>query len=63
MTARVLCMKEVCYLTGLARATIYRRLREPDRYGHFPQPLRLGKNRIGWLSTTIDEFIRNLDPA
>jgi predicted DNA-binding transcriptional regulator AlpA len=58
---------EDLYLRGIkySRAQIYRKVKD----GSFPQPVRLGENRIAWLSTEIDAWIeaiaaaRNLEAA
>jgi prophage regulatory protein len=49
-------MNEVTKRTGLARATIYRRLGE----GTFPQPVRLGARAIAWRSSDVDAWIESL---
>ncbi len=39
--------------TGLARSTIYLKI----RHGLFPQPISLGPRSVGWLDSEIDEWI------
>ena len=49
-------MNEVTKRTGLARATIYRRIGE----GTFPQPVKLGTRAIAWRSSDVDAWIESL---
>jgi prophage regulatory protein len=49
-------MNEVTKRTGLARATIYRRMGE----GTFPQPVKLGTRAIAWRSSDVDAWIESL---
>jgi len=53
---RILRLPEVINITGLSRATIWRK--ECD--GSFPQRVRTGENSVGWKSTEIDEWIESL---
>lgn len=39
--------------TGLARSTIYERLKSGD----FPKPVALGSRSVGWVESEIDEWI------
>lgn len=39
--------------TGLARSTIYRRIRG----GTFPPPVSLGGDAVGWVESEIDAWI------
>lgn len=39
--------------TGLARSTIYGRIRD----GSFPKPVSLGPRAVGWLISDIDSWI------
>lgn len=52
---RILRMPEVVARTGLSRSTIYARMSE----GTFPPQISLGGRAVGWLETSIDEWIRN----
>ncbi|MCE1117476.1 helix-turn-helix transcriptional regulator [Pseudomonas sp. NMI795_08] len=47
---------EVISVTGLARNTIYRRMRE----GTFPRQIRLGPNSVAWLQSTISEWMSSV---
>ena len=49
-------MPEVCKLTGLSRASVYRLIAESG----FPRPYQLSPNRVGWKVTEINEWIAQL---
>lgn len=55
---KLLRMREVIDLTGLSRASIYRRL----KVGTFPNPVRLGENSIAWRSSEVAHWIDSLTP-
>jgi prophage regulatory protein len=42
-----------------SRAQIWRKVKEKT----FPPPVRLGENRIAWLSTEIDDWIAAITAA
>ncbi|WP_371915277.1 helix-turn-helix transcriptional regulator [Pseudomonas sp. PA27(2017)] len=52
---RVIRLKDVVGMTGLARSTIYDRMdRGSPRYDEsFPRPIRLGRNSVGWIELEI----------
>lgn len=50
---RIIRLKEVTYLTGLARSTIYKYLAE----GRFPMSVSLGDRSIGFLESEVQEWI------
>lgn len=53
----ILRRKQVEARTGLARSTIYERVRA----GTFPAPLSLGGGKaVGWLESDIDRWISDL---
>lgn len=52
---RVLLRPEVENMTGLSRSTIYQRMAA----GAFPKPVRLGPQRVGWISTEISQWIED----
>jgi prophage regulatory protein len=53
-SARILRLKQVAEMVGLARSSIYRKIQE----GTFPSPIKLGGARAsGWLSTEIVAWI------
>lgn len=56
---RLLCLKEVSYRVGVARATVYRmvwRARECQEPS-FPLPVQIAPGRIGWHEHEIDAWI------
>ena len=60
---RILRLPEVCQVSGLSRATIYKKMAE----GTFPTPLRLGARSVGWRLSDLDTWIasteRKWDPS
>ena len=46
---RIIRREEVSQLTGLARATIYKKVAD----GSFPPPIRLGTRSVGWRLSDI----------
>ena len=50
---RIIRLKEVTHLTGLARSTVYKYLAE----GKFPKSVPLGYRSIGFLESEIQEWI------
>ncbi|WP_085600439.1 AlpA family transcriptional regulator [Pseudomonas sp. B10(2017)] len=53
---RFIRIKDVISVTGLARNTIYRRMRE----GTFPRQIRLGPNSVAWLQSAISEWMSSV---
>lgn len=53
MNARILRLPEVRHITGLSRATIYRRMEAGD----FPRAVKLTAYSIGWNSTLIEAWV------
>jgi prophage regulatory protein len=52
--ARILRLKQVAAMVGLAKTSIYRKIQE----GTFPSPIKLGGARAsGWLSTEVVAWI------
>lgn len=50
----ILRRKQVEQKTGLARSTIYDRMKA----GVFPKPIQLGNSRVvGWIESEIDEWL------
>ncbi len=59
---RVIRMKELTLVVGLARSTIYDRLNaKSERYDpSFPKPVKLGTGAIGWHLAAVHEWINSL---
>ncbi len=58
MAHNILRIPQVMAKTGLARSTIYFLM----SLNEFPRPIRLGERAVGWLESSIDEWIqRRLD--
>ncbi len=53
---RILRVREVIRVTGLARSTIYYLM----DIGLFPKPKRIGKRCVGWDSYDVDQWLNNL---
>ena len=53
MTASVLRLPQVKARTGLSRSSIYAAV----KLGTFPAPIALGERAVGWLDSTIDDWI------
>ena len=60
---RIVRRDEVSKLTGLARATIYKKVSD----GSFPAPIRLGARSVGWRLSDIVAWLeapeRRWDPS
>lgn len=56
---RVLRLKEVQRVLGLSRSTIYDRINpKSSRYDPtFPKKINLGGSAVGWLSSTIYDWL------
>ena len=52
-TLPLLTMQQVMAATTFSRPSIYRLLSQ----GKFPAPLKLGRNRIGFVASEVDEWI------
>ncbi len=50
---RILCLREVCALTGLGRSFIYQLQAE----GRFPQRIKLGARAVGWLEDEVQRWV------
>ncbi|MGL5110633.1 MAG: helix-turn-helix transcriptional regulator [Vibrio ordalii] len=56
---RVVRIKELTRIVGLSRSTIYNKL-NPKSKGYdpeFPKPLRLGAASVGWLLSSVDQWL------
>ncbi|HBR1512800.1 MULTISPECIES: helix-turn-helix transcriptional regulator [Enterobacteriaceae] len=56
---RILRMAELTVILGISRSSIYEKLNPKSRYydADFPKPIRLGAASVGWLSTSVDEWL------
>lgn len=50
---KVIRLKKVIEVTGLARATMYKYIAE----GLFPKPIPLGERCVGWLESEVQDWI------
>ena len=50
---RIIRLKEVMDLTGLARSTVYKYIAASE----FPVPVSLGERCVGWLESEIQDWI------
>ena len=50
---RIIRLKEVMDLTGLARSTIYKFISADS----FPKPISLGDRCVGWLESEVHDWI------
>lgn len=55
LVMRILRMKTVIEITGLARSTVYKYVAE----GVFPKPLSLGGRSVGWLESEVHSWIQS----
>lgn len=53
MEAMILRRRDVERLTGLSKASIYRKMRA----GTFPLPLKLGERAVAWRADEIHDWI------
>lgn len=51
---RLISIKDVTHKTSLARSTIYKYLQQDA----FPRPASLGANKVAWLESEVDEWIK-----
>ena len=51
---RILRREEVSQLTGLARATIYKKIADSS----FPPPIRLGTRSVGWRLSDVVAWLQ-----
>ena len=50
---RIVRLREVMRITGLARSTIYQKIAD----GEFPKQIKLGERSVGWLASEIGRWI------
>lgn len=51
---KVLRVRDVIAMTGLARSTIYKYVKD----GMFPRQIKLGCRTVGWLQFEIEQWLR-----
>ena len=63
MTQRqiLLTLPEVVAMTRLSKPTIYKYIRDDDH--DFPQQVRLGPNRVVWVKSEIDRWLKRRQRA
>lgn len=54
LVMRILRMKMVIEITGLARSTVYKYIAE----GIFPKPITLGGRSVGWVESEVFAWIQ-----
>jgi prophage regulatory protein len=57
-TDRILRLKDVLKIVGLARSTVYKLIQE----SRFPAPLRLGCRAVGWPESSILQWLNDRLP-
>ena len=57
MSDRIIRTKELMHKSGLTRASLYRK-RQTDP--HFPKPIKLGDNSVGFSEKESDDYIQML---
>lgn len=50
---RLIRLKEVMRVTGLARSTVYKYIAEES----FPKPVSLGERSVGWVDDEVQDWI------
>ncbi|TDV88315.1 AlpA family transcriptional regulator [Halomonas alkaliantarctica] len=50
---RLIKLKDVMYITGLARSTVYKYIAD----GIFPKPVSLGERNVAWVESEIQDWI------
>ena len=50
---RCVRIRQVCEMTGMSRASVYRKITE----GTFPKPFKLGESMSAWRVATIEAWI------
>ncbi len=58
-TKRVLRRPEVEARTGLARSTLYQRIKD----GRFPAPIRIGARAVAWREEDVEQWLSSLPEA
>ncbi len=55
METNILRLPAVIERTGLARSSIYQRIKERT----FPEPISLGDRAVGWIDSEIESWIND----
>lgn len=50
---RLIKLKDVMHITGLARSTVYKYIAD----GNFPKPVSLGERNVAWLYSEVEDWI------
>lgn len=53
---RLLRIRDVCHVTGLARSTVYAKINEAG----FPQPVRVHGKCVAWKESEVSAWIASL---
>ncbi|HXG89893.1 MAG TPA: AlpA family phage regulatory protein [Vicinamibacterales bacterium] len=59
MRDRALAMADVCAIVTVSEATLWRMRRRHE----FPTPIQISPGRIGWLRSTVDQWLATRAPA
>lgn len=59
MAEKLLSIKDLTDMCGLARSTIYRSLGA----GLFPQPVRIARRTVRWRQADVDAWLASLQPS
>lgn len=56
---QILRLNQVCSRLGIARSTVYDKLSptSPRHDKTFPRPIKLGLSAVGWLESSIEEWV------
>lgn len=52
---RLLRLRQVMSITGLARSTVYKYCSE----NNFPKPIQLGKRNVAWVESEVQKWIEH----
>jgi prophage regulatory protein len=61
ISPKILRIKDVVSMVGVARSTIYDWINSnsPRYDSTFPKPIRLGKNSVGWIQHQLVDWINS----
>ena len=59
---RIIRLRELMLRVGLSRSTIYDRINPRSaRYDeNFPKPIKIGMSAIGWVESSVDQWIESI---